>query len=81
MRGCIAPQNEFELKLPLPSDWDMKFFFTACGGFCGFLDGRRCNLGLARGYATVTGSGGHESMMGFDGVWAANAPELQEDFG
>src|ERR1019366_5260766 len=64
MRGCIAPQNEFELKLPQPSDWDMKFFFTACGGFCGFLDGRRCNLGLARGYATVTGSGGHESMMG-----------------
>ncbi|MBB5318930.1 tannase/feruloyl esterase family alpha/beta hydrolase [Tunturibacter empetritectus] len=79
--GYVAPQNKFELKLPLPDDWNQKFFFTACGGFCGYLDGRRCNLGLARGYATVTGNGGHESVMGFDGVWAANAPELQEDFG
>lgn len=79
--GYVAPQNKFELKLPLLRDWNQKFFFTACGGFCGYLDGRRCNLGLARGYATVTGNGGHESVMGFDGVWAANAPELQEDFG
>jgi Tannase and feruloyl esterase len=39
------------------------------------------NLGLARGYASATGNGGHESALGFDGVWAANAPELQEDFG
>jgi len=45
------------------------------------LDGRRCNLALARGYATVTGNGGHDSALGFDGVWAANAPELQQDFG
>jgi feruloyl esterase len=29
----------------------------------------------------VTGNGGHDSAWGFDGVWAANAPELQEDFG
>jgi hypothetical protein len=26
-------------------------------------------------------NGGHDSALGFDGVWAANAPELQEDFG
>jgi feruloyl esterase len=79
--GYVAPQNKFELKLPASPEWNQKFFFTACGGFCGYLDGRRCNLGLARGYATVTGNGGHESMMGFDAVWAANSPELQEDFG
>jgi feruloyl esterase len=79
--GYVAPQNKFELKLPLPGDWNQKFFFTACGGFCGSVDGRRCNLTLARGYASVTGNGGHDSVLGFDGVWAANAPELQEDFG
>jgi hypothetical protein len=79
--GYVAPQNKFELKLPLPSDWNQNFFFTACGGFCGSADGRRCNLPLSRGYASVTGNGGHESVLGFDGVWAANAPELQEDFG
>src|SRR5215469_15089669 len=79
--GYAAPQNKFELKLPLPVDWNHNFFFNACGGFCGYLDGRKCNLSLARGYASATGNGGHESAMGFDGFWAANAPELQEDFG
>jgi len=79
--GYVAPQNKFELKLPLPSDWNQKFFFFACGGFCGTVLADACNLGLARGYASATGNGGHDSVLGFDGIWAANAPELQEDFG
>jgi feruloyl esterase len=79
--GYVAPQNKFELKLPLPSDWNQKFFFYACGGFCGSVIREACNLGLARGYASATGNGGHDSALGFDGIWAANAPELQEDFG
>ena len=79
--GYVAPQNKFELKLPLPADWNQKFYFYACGGFCGRVVGDACNLGLARGYASVTGNGGHDSALGFDGIWAANAPELQEDFG
>ncbi|HEY6386952.1 MAG TPA: tannase/feruloyl esterase family alpha/beta hydrolase [Candidatus Acidoferrum sp.] len=79
--GYVAPQNKFELKLPLPGDWNQNFFFRACGGFCGYLEGKLCNSALARGYASATGNGGHESALGFDGIWAANAPELQEDFG
>jgi Tannase and feruloyl esterase len=79
--GYAAPQNKFELKLPLSSDWNQKFFFYACGAFCGTIFGDACNLGLSRGYASVTGNGGHDSAWGFDGIWAANAPELQEDFG
>jgi len=79
--GYVAPQNKFELKLPLAGEWNQNFFFTACGGFCGSTDGKRCNFALARGYASVTGNGGHDSALGFDGFWAANAPELQEDFG
>jgi feruloyl esterase len=79
--GYVAPQNKFELKLPVPSDWNQKFFFYACGAFCGSVSGDSCNLGLERGYASVTGNGGHDSRWGFDGIWAANAPELQEDFG
>jgi len=79
--GYVAPQNKFLLKLPMPNDWNQNFFFNACGGFCGYLDGRKCNLALARGYASATGNGGHDSALGFDGVWAANAPELQQDFG
>lgn len=79
--GFVAPQNKFELKLPLPRDWNGNFFFYACGGFCGSVLSDNCDLGLMRGYASATGNGGHESARGFDGIWAANAPELQEDFG
>src|SRR5579859_2471113 len=79
--GYVAPQNKFELKLPLPGDWNQKFYFYACGGFCGTVFTDACNLGLVRGYASATGNGGHDSTLGFDGIWAANAPELQEDFG
>jgi feruloyl esterase len=79
--GYVAPQNKFELKLPLARDWNGNFFFNACGGFCGSVVPGQCDLGLMRGYASATGNGGHESAPGFDGIWAANAPELQEDFG
>ena len=80
--GYVAPQNKFELKLPRFEEWNGKFFFFACGGFCGVADGIRCNPALARGYASATGNGGHESSgLGFDAIWAANAPNLQADFG
>ena len=79
--GYAAPQNKFELKLPLAADWNHKFYFYACGGFCGSIVRDAANFGLERGYASATGNGGHDSALGFDGVWAANAPELQEDFG
>ncbi|HLG99035.1 MAG TPA: tannase/feruloyl esterase family alpha/beta hydrolase [Bryobacteraceae bacterium] len=81
VNGYVAPQNRFELKLPLARDWNGKFFFDACGGFCGSVIPEQCDLGLMRGYASATGNGGHYGAPGFDGAWAANAPELQEDFG
>jgi len=46
--GYVAPQNKFVLKLP--NDWNQKFFYYACGGFCGTLFMDAPNLGLARGY-------------------------------
>jgi hypothetical protein len=30
-----------------------------------------CNLGLERGYGSATGSGDHDGLLGFAGVWAA----------
>ena len=80
VNGYVAPQNKFELRLPLPSDWNQNFFFSACAGMCGTTNGAACNPGLARGYASVTGNGGHDGSPGFDGLWAANAPMLQDDF-
>jgi len=78
--GFVAPQNKFELRLPLPADWNRKFFFAAWGGFCGAVNGALCSPALERGYASVTTNGGHDGAAGFDGVWAANSPNLQEDF-
>jgi hypothetical protein len=78
--GYVAPQNKFELRLPLPAQWNQKFHLTPCAGFCGAVNGNACNLTLVRGYASATGNGGHDGGFGFDGVWAANSPGLQEDF-
>ena len=79
--GYVASQNKFELRLPLPAQWNQRFHLTPCAGFCGGVNGNACNLTLARGYASITGNGGHDGAPGFDGVWAANNPSLQEDFG
>ncbi|HYN83059.1 MAG TPA: tannase/feruloyl esterase family alpha/beta hydrolase [Gemmatimonadaceae bacterium] len=81
VNGYVAPQNKFELRLPIPADWNQRFFFTPCAGFCGGVNGEACNPSLARGYAAVTHNGGHDGRQGFDGVWAAGSPRLQEDFG
>lgn len=78
--GYVAPQNKFELRLPPAQHWNGRFHLTPCAGFCGAVSGGACNLTLARGYASITGNGGHDSPVGFDGVWAANSPNLQEDF-
>ena len=78
--GYVAAQNKFELRLPLPSQWNQRFHLTPCAGFCGGVNGGACNATLARGYASITGNGGHDGSPGFDGIWAANNPSLQEDF-
>jgi feruloyl esterase len=44
------------------------------------VNGALCTPALERGYAAVTTNGGHDGGAGFDGVWAANAANLQEDF-
>jgi hypothetical protein len=78
--GYVAPQNKFELRLPLPAQWNQKLHLTPCAGFCGLIGSNSLNPALAKGYASFTGNGGHDGTFGFDGVWAANSPNLQEDF-
>jgi hypothetical protein len=59
--GYVAPQNKFELRLPLPAQWNGRFHLTPCAGFCGAVNGNACSFTLARGYASITGNGGHDS--------------------
>lgn len=77
--GYVARQNQFVLRLPLPADWNRKFFFISCDGFCGRLQPARLNPGLVEGYASVNSDGGHSSAV-FDGIWGDHDPALQEDF-
>src|SRR5262245_60649722 len=49
VKGYAGRQNLFELRLPLAADWNQKFFFLACAGFCGTVVGDACNGGLASG--------------------------------
>jgi feruloyl esterase len=79
--GYVAPQNKFELRLPIAAQWNGKFHLTACAGLCGAVNGVGCIPALVRGYASVTGNGGHDGGQGWDAVWAANSPSLQEDYG
>jgi hypothetical protein len=51
VQGYVAPQNKFELRLPLPAQWNQRFHLTACAGFCGAVNGNAINFTLARGYA------------------------------
>ena len=37
--GYVAPQNKFELRLPMPAQWNQRFHLTPCAGFCGALNG------------------------------------------
>jgi hypothetical protein len=78
--GYVAPQHQFEMRMPVPAQWNGKFFYSACAGLCGGVNGNACNQGLLLGYASVTSNGGHTSAPGFDGVWAANDPDAQEEY-
>jgi feruloyl esterase len=80
VQGYVAPQNKFELRLPLPAQWNQRIHLTPCAGFCGAMMLDQLNEPLSRGYASFTGNGGHDGRFGFDGVWAANNPGLQEDY-
>ena len=44
--GYVAPQNKFEVRLPLASQWNEKFFMVPCAGFCGGVAGNSCNRRL-----------------------------------
>lgn len=71
----------FALRLPTTS-WNGNLYHEGGGGLVGYIpEGLR---GLARGYAAVgtdTGHVGGPPLSLFDGSWALNNPQAQEDFG
>ena len=68
IRGYIAPQVGFELRLP-SAGWNGKLIEVGCGGFCGSIEADACADPLRRGYACIASDMGHR---GEDGLWAYN---------
>lgn len=83
VKGYIAPQIGFELKLPA-SSWNGKFMELTCGGFCGTTDASYqigwCGDAVRRGYACIVQDGGHHSAGG-SLMWAYNNLQGMLDYG
>lgn len=75
--GYVAPQIQFEVRLPL-STWNGDFFQTGCGGFCGSIPISSCNASLSSNFAVAAENSGH---VGSDGLWALNNRSAEIDFG
>ncbi|WP_019052506.1 tannase/feruloyl esterase family alpha/beta hydrolase [Sphingobium xenophagum] len=84
IKGYVAPQVNFELRLPVDK-WHQRLLFAGCGGFCGEVTIRApaahgC-LPLTNGELALVGSDlGHSADL-MDGVWASGNPQGVRDFG
>jgi hypothetical protein len=85
VRGYVAPQVQFELRLPAQG-WTQRYLQLGCGGYCGSIgfnyDAADGCLPVERGeFAVAATNQGHVGSSGFDGVWGSNDPQLRIDEG
>lgn len=86
VKGYVAPQVNFELRLPT-QNWMQRLMFSGCGGFCGRVEFRvRASEGCATvdngEIAMVTSDLGHNTPDGNgDAIWGAASPQAQADYG
>jgi len=82
VKGYVAPQIQFELKLPTKT-WQGRYLQNGCGGFCGAIGQTRfpsCDLQPGGDFAVSATDDGHMAP-GFDAVWAATNEQVRVDFG
>lgn len=84
VKGYVAPQTEFELRLPL-TGYTGRFLQGGCGGMCGVIPTSitpRCSNAHAFGgaFAVAFNNGGHHSAGIGDATWAIGDPELRAQF-
>jgi feruloyl esterase len=88
VRARALPEISVEVRLPM-EEWNLKYYQTGCGGFCGILgraDKQNAFInamgpGLKRGYATATSDSGHHGMSVIDAAWADHNPAAERDWG
>jgi feruloyl esterase len=83
VRGTIAPQIGFAVKLPT-AGWTQRFLQLGCGGLCGMIAIRPehyagCAPVTAGQTVLASTDMGHGGGMGNDGSWGRD-PQLRRDF-
>lgn len=84
VKGLIAPQIQFELRLPTKT-WNERYLQVGCGGYCGKVVATPdCNVALDRNFVVAFNNTGHitgnTGASNADGFFGLNA-ELRNDFG
>jgi feruloyl esterase len=82
VKGFVAPQVHFELKLPTRT-WQGRYLQSGCGGFCGAVGSPSfptCDLQPGGDFAVAATDDGH-AAGGTDGLWGLNDQQLRVDFG
>jgi len=82
VRGYVAPQVQFELKLPTAT-WMGRYLQNGCGGFCGSVGATTfpsCDLQPGGDFAVSATNDGHAGA-GFDALWAATDEQIRIDLG
>ena len=83
IKGTIAPQIRFELRLPV-SGWTQRYLQTGCGGLCGVLDVRvehadTCTAIKDNAVALASTDMGHQGRAMGDGSFGTD-PQARIDF-
>jgi len=85
VKGMIAPQTHFEMKLPV-STWQGRYLQNGCGGYCGTVSAQTfpaCDAQLGGDFAMATDDEGHGSSSGLGGagLFAFNSQKLRNEYG
>jgi hypothetical protein len=86
IKGMIAPQTHFEMKLP-ETTWQGRYLQNGCGGYCGAVSSQAfpqpCDTELGGDFAMATDDEGHtsDSGIGGAGLFAYNSQKLREEYG
>jgi poly(3-hydroxybutyrate) depolymerase len=84
VKGYVAPQVQFELRLPTKT-YTGRYLQGGCGGACGRIGDQfapACDTTLARAgsFAVAFENSGHVGSSPMDTTWAATDPEVRIDF-
>ena len=85
VKGMIAPQTHFEMKLP-ESTWQGRYLQNGCGGYCGNVPDQSfpsCDATLGGDFAMAADDEGHTSSggLGGAGLFAFNSHKLRKLYG